>query len=159
MPKSRGIQKNAFTTMLRDLKAVYTDTWFLPKDNFAETVDVWYKALGGFSYDELKRAFDEYVKTHDRPPAPSQIRELVYSTQEGEARTPQFDEDAYWSQNRFWVLQDLNGYHLNEFIVSAAEGPEEIAQWLTAKGYDLTGTVLKPVDYRTYRPKRRPLGN
>lgn len=154
----KGIMKSTLETMLRDLKAVYTDTWFLPADKFAASVDAWHRALGSHSYDELKGAFDEYIKTHDRPPAPSQIRELILSTQDGEARTPQFSEADYWSQHRYWVLEDLNGYHLNDFIVSAAEGADDIAAWLTSKGYDLTGTVLKPADYKPYRPRRLSFG-
>ena len=72
MPRpNKGIMKEALATMLRDLKVIYTDTWFLPKDSFDSSVNAWYKALGGFTYDQLRAAFDAYVSTHDKPPVPS----------------------------------------------------------------------------------------
>ena len=72
MPRpNKGIMKEALATMLRDLKVIYTDTWFLPKDSFDSSVNAWHKALGGFTYDQLRAAFDAYVSTHDKPPVPS----------------------------------------------------------------------------------------
>lgn len=153
MATRKEVMRSTLEKMLRDLKTVYTDTWFLPADKFAASVDAWYKALGTYSYDSLKKAFDEYVKTHDRPPMPSQIRELVFSTESPEERTPQFDPALYWQQYHYYVLLDLEGYHINEFVMSSEFGPDDVADWLRSRGWDLTGTILRPVDYATYEPK------
>lgn len=158
MPEKRKkttINKHAFMTMMRDLKTVFTESWFLPEESFEASFNAWHRALGDFSYDELRRAFDEYIRTNEKPPVPSQIRELVYQTADAEKKQPEFSEAEYWEVNNYWVLLDLNGYHLNETVAPTEVSSDTIREWLVKSGYDLTGTILKPVDFKTYKPKYR----
>lgn len=73
----RKIMKPVFKKLMVDLKAIYTDSWFLPEDNLAASIDAWYKTLGDLTIDQLRRGIEAYVANNSKPPAPSQIRELA----------------------------------------------------------------------------------
>ena len=109
---SKGIMKTTLEKMLRDLKSIYTDTWFLPKDNWASAVDVWHRALGSFTYDQLHAAFNAYVERESKPPVPSQIRELVYELQDNQGAASSItDTFILWSvtdkETGMRVCQDI----------------------------------------------------
>lgn len=158
MPKKNtGIMKEALTSMLRDLKTIYTDTWFLAKENFSSAADAWYKALSNYSYDQLRDAFDRYVQNNSKPPTPSQIRELIFDKAETQPKT--FDPDAFWREFNYWVLTDLRGYFINEIIADASCTEDDIAEHFKKLGHDMTGTVLKKETFAAYKPKYLPAPN
>lgn len=158
MPKKNtGIMKEALTSMLRDLKTIYTDTWFLAKENFNSAADAWYKALGNYSYDQLRDAFDRYVQNNSKPPTPSQIRELIFDKAETQQTT--FDPDTFWREFNYWVLTDLRGYFINEIIASTDHTADDIAEHFKKLGHDMTGTVLKKEIFGKYKPKYLPAPN
>lgn len=158
MPKKNtGIMKEALTSMLRDLKTIYTDTWFLAKENFNSAADAWYKALSNYSYDQLRDAFDRYVQNNSKPPTPSQIRELIFD--KVETQPAAFDPEAFWREFNYWVLTDLRGYFINEIIASTDHTADDIAEHFKKLGYDMTGTVLKKETFGKYRPKYLPAPN
>lgn len=147
MPKAK-IMREPFYGMLRDLKVIYTDAWFLPADAFKSQADAWYKALSDLGYDYLKGAFDEWIRTSPKPPTPSQIRDIAIRLMRGAAEG-QIQVDPL-EQFNYWVLLDLKGHHINELLASKDMTADDIRKYLTSKGYKEEGTVLKAVDYRTY---------
>lgn len=150
MPRPK-VMKEPFYAMLRDLKAVYTDAWFLPADAFKSQAEAWYKALSDISYDYLKGAFDEWIRTSAKPPAPSEIRDIALRHMYGAAEGMEtVDPLEQWT---YWVLLDLNGHHINEVLASKEKTADDIRQYLTSRGYPENGTVLKAVDYKNYHPK------
>lgn len=152
MANSKGIMKPVLGAMLQDLKTVYTDTWFLPADSFQSAVAAWHKVLGEFNYDQLRAAFDEYVRTHDKPPMPSVIRDIVL---QGSPQTATLDPTEIWKHLNYWVLIDLDGYHINETTASQDMTEDDVAAYFRRAGQDMAGTVLLKVNYADYLPKYR----
>lgn len=146
--------KSVFRNVMTDLRTIYTDSWFLSDENLSTTLDTWYKALSNLTYDQLRRAVDEYIAHNDKPPMPSQIREIALSQTETQQTT--FDPEAFWQQFDYWVLTDLQGYHMNEIIAEAGDTADSIAEYFKKLGQDMNGTVLKKVDFATYKPKYIP---
>lgn len=152
MANSKGIMKPVLGNMLQDLKTVYTDTWFLPADSFQSAVTAWHKVLGDYTYDQLRTAFDEYVRTHDRPPMPSVIRDIVL---QGSPQTAPQDPAEVWRRLNYWVLVDLDGYHINETTAAPELTEDDVAAYFRRAGQDMAGTVLLKVNYSDYVPKYR----
>lgn len=151
--------RTVFNRLLGDLKTIYTDEYFLPKDTFSQASEMWYQVLGNFTADQIRAAFNEYAKTHDRPPMPSQIRELILDMSDEKKTAPTFDPEAFWREFNYWVLTDLRGYFINEIIASAEDTQDDIAAYFKKLGHDLTGTVLKKEVFGKYRPKYLPAPN
>lgn len=151
--------RTVFDKLLRDLKSIYTDEYFLPKDNFTQAADMWYQVLGGFTADQIRAAFNEYAKTHDRPPMPSQVREIIYELSDDRKTAPTFDPAAFWREFNYWVLTDLRGYFINEIIADASCTEDDIAEHFKKLGNDMSGTVLKKEVFGEYRPKYLPAPN
>lgn len=141
------------------MKTIYTDEFFLPKDTFTQAADMWYKVLGNFTADQIRAAFNEYAATHDRPPMPSQIREIIFDLSDEKKAAPTFDPDAFWREFNYWVLTDLRGYFINEIVADASFTADDIANHFRAAGYDLSGTTLKKEVFGEYRPKYLPAPN
>lgn len=151
--------RTVFDKLLRDLKAVYTDEYFLPKDNFTKAADMWYQVLGDFTADQIRAAIHEYAKTHERPPMPSQIRDLIFDMSDEKKTAQTFDPEAFWKEFNYWVLTDLQGYFINEIVAAADYTMDDIAEHFRSLGHDMSGTVLKTVAFGKYQPKYLPAPN
>lgn len=151
--------RTVFNRLLGDLKTIYTDEYFLPKDTFSQASEMWYQVLGNFTADQIRAAFNEYAKTHDRPPMPSQIRELIFDMSDEKKTAPTFDPEAFWREFNYWVLTDLRGYYINEIIASTDHTADDIAEHFKKLGHDMTGTVLKKETFAAYKPKYLPAPN
>lgn len=150
--------KAVFRTLMTDLRTVYTDSWFLSDENLGATLETWYNALCDLNYDQLKRAIDEYISTNEKPPMPSQIRQMAL-TKEGSQPPLAFDTNAFWRQFNYWVLTDLRGYFINEIVAEASLTADDVAEHFKKAGYDLSGTTIKKEEHGKYRPKYLPAPN
>lgn len=152
MAKNKGIMKPVLATMLQDMKTIYTDTWFLPPDSFQSAVEAWHKVLGEYSYDQIRAAFERYMTTHDKPPMPSLIRDII---REGIPQDTTYNPEEIWRHLNYWVLVDLEGYHINETTAALEMTEDDVAACFRATGQDMAGTILLKVKYAEYMPKYR----
>ena len=70
--------KDEFKTIVKGLKAVYTDPKFIP-DQYA--FDMWYGLLKDMSYEECAKSTQVYMMSEKFPPVPSDIRGMLVKAQ------------------------------------------------------------------------------
>lgn len=76
--------KDEFKILCKGMKAVYTQSTFLPD---ADAFKVWYRLLEDLDYTVAQAAIQKYILTNKFPPTVADIREYVVSVQAGEKRS------------------------------------------------------------------------
>ena len=141
-----AVNYDDFLGFVNRMKSVYTYQSFIPTSS---ALMEWYRALKDLTLDKLNRAFDLYTRTNSNPPTVAQLRECANTITD----TQQFNEAEYFGEHTYWVLEDLNGYYINECISQVPMDGEDVRKYFISCGYDMSGTKLFPTDFRTYRPK------
>lgn len=146
VPRRIVVSRDDFLKFVGRMKSVYGQNYFIQT---TASVNEWHKALGDIPLRKLNEAFDIYIQANAEPPSVAQLRAIANSL----TTKSSFDEEEYWEEHDYWVLTDLNGYHINEFITPKPCSAEDMRAWLVQRGYKMDGTVLKPYGFSEYRPK------
>jgi hypothetical protein len=147
MERDGQVNRDKFLAFVRRMKEVYPQNYFIPT---VASANEWLRALADIPIGKLNTAFDEYVKKNDNPPSVAELRTIAL----GLVERHQFDPDEYWGEHNYWVLTDLEGYHINECITAKAITADE-ARLYFDKNYEREGTVLRPYEFGAYHPKYR----
>lgn len=88
-----------FKVLAKGMKAVYTQSWFLPD---ADAVNIWYKLLKDLDYAVANVAIQKYMLTNRKEPTVADIRELASAVVVG--------EKPLWSDGWEEVLRAISKY-------------------------------------------------
>lgn len=88
-----------FKILVKGLKAVYCEPWFLPD---AEAIKTWYGLLGDLDYMVLNAAVQKYMLTHRENPKPADLRDMATSVSNG--------DDADWGKAWETVLKAIRNF-------------------------------------------------
>lgn len=88
-----------FKVLAKGMKAVYTQSWFLPD---ADAVNIWYKLLKDLDYAVANVAIQKYMLTNRKEPTVADIRELASAVVVG--------EKPLWSDGWEEVLRAISMY-------------------------------------------------
>lgn len=146
-----AISKDDFLKFVAKMKGVFPQNYFIPT---TASANEWYKALREYTLAQLTAAFETYIKINTNPPSVAELRNIIKSAKV----STEFNEVEYWGEHTYWVLTDLDGHILNECITESPIGADEVRAWFAYCGYEMSGTVIKPMDYHKYRPKYRQGG-
>lgn len=145
-PRGDSISRDDFMKFVAKMKEVFPQNFFIPT---IASANEWYKALREYRLDQLTQAFETYIKINTNPPSVAELRNIVSISK----KRDQFDEKVYWESHTYWVLTDLDGNYINECISEVPCTADEIRAFFVGCGYDLSGTVLKPIAYKDAHPK------
>lgn len=90
---------NEFKILAKGMKAVYTQSWFLPD---ADALNIWYKLLEDLDYAVANVAIQKYMLTNRKEPTVADIRELAASVTVG--------DKPLWSDGWEEVLRAISIY-------------------------------------------------
>lgn len=141
-----AISRDDFLKFVAKMKEVFPQNYFIPT---VASANEWYKALREYNLAQLTMALETYVKLNANPPSVAELRNIIVASK----TRVQFDENEYWGSHTYWILTDLDGHTLNECISENPITVDEVRAWFISCGCDMTGTVIKPYEYRKYRPK------
>lgn len=102
-----------FKVLAKGMKAVYTQSWFLPD---ADAVNIWYKLLKDLDYAVANVAIQKYMLTNRKEPTVADIRELASAVVVG--------EKPLWSDGWEEVLRAISrfgSYRETEALQSMTE--------------------------------------
>lgn len=142
------MDKNEFKTLVKAMKAVYTDPKFIP-DNYA--FSVWYELLKDIPYDVCNVAIQKYIMTKTFNPTIADIRQLAT-----EIITPErLSEGAAW--NLVFKAISNSSYHAEEEFAKlpvdcqkAVGSPAMLREWALMEISEVN-TVIQSNFMRSYR--------
>ena len=140
--------KQEFTTLVRGMKAAYSDPKFLP-DEYAVTV--WYGMLKDIPYKDASKAITDIMRTSPYPPTIADITQKVY---QANAREEMSGPEA-WSYVRK-AIQNSNYNSEQEFAklprsVQKAIGTSDNLKELAAMDAQTVESVEQSHFIRAYR--------
>lgn len=105
--------KKEFTVLCKGMKAVYTQSTFLPD---TDAFEVWYRLLEDLDYTIAQAAVQKYMLTNKFPPSVADIREYAVSVRTGDKKT--------WSEG--WeevtkAIRNFGSYREEEALESMSE--------------------------------------
>lgn len=105
--------KDEFKILCKGMKAVYTQSTFLPD---ADAFKVWYSLLQDLDYTIAQAAIQKYMLTNEFPPTIADIRKNAVSVQAGDKKT--------WSEGWEEVMKaigNFGSYREEEALESMSE--------------------------------------
>lgn len=123
-----------FKVLAKGMKAVYTQSWFLPD---AEALKIWYELLKDLDYAVTNIAIQKYMLTNKKEPTVADIRELVVSVKVGEKPS--------WSDGWEEVLRAISMYGMYreaEALLSMTELTRKVVKRLGFKNICISENIM-----------------
>ena len=141
------MEREQFKTIVKGLKATYTDPKFIPD---AYSFEMWFKMLEDLSYEALSTACYRYIQTGKFPPTIADLREMV-----AKVATPQITEGEAWQYVLKAVRNSIYGAEeeytkLPEVVQKAVVSPANLREMAQMKSDELH-TVEKAQFLRVFR--------
>lgn len=149
------LSRKEFFTLVKGMKAVYTQPTFLP-DN--DSIEVWYQLLNDIPYPSLNIAIQSYMKINESsfPPSPAALRK--YATRGGDTG----DESRVmeeWALVRKGLRNSIYNYEeefakLPALAQKAVGSPFTMREWAQLEESELS-TVIQGNFIRTWKMVRQ----
>lgn len=123
-----------FKILAKGMKAVYTQSWFLPD---AEAIKIWYELLKDLDYAVTNIAIQKYMLTNKKEPTVADIRELVVSVKVGDKPS--------WSDGWEEVLRAISmygWYREKEALLSMSEITRKAVKRLGFKNICMSENIM-----------------
>lgn len=125
--------KEEFTILCKGMKAVYTQSTFLPD---ADAFTIWYRLLEDLDYTVAQAAIQKYILTNKFPPTIADIRENAALVQTGDKKT--------WSDGWEEVMKAIRhfgSYREEEALESMSELTRNVVRRLGFRNICMSGNV------------------
>ena len=125
---------NEFKILVKGMKAVYAEPWFLPD---AEAIKIWFQLLGDLDYKVANAAIQKYILTNKKAPTIADIRELTTTVAIG--------EKPLWSDGWEEVLNAIRrfgSYREEEALEAMTETTRRTVQRLGFKNICMSENIM-----------------
>lgn len=125
--------KEEFTILCKGMKAVYTQSTFLPD---ADAFTIWYRLLEDLDYTVAQAAIQKYILTNEFPPTIAAIRKYAVSVRAGEKLS--------WSDGWEEVMKAIRhfgSYREEEALESMSELTRNVVRRLGFRNLCMSGNV------------------
>lgn len=150
------MNQEQFKTLVKGMKAVYTQPTFIP-DN--DAILVWYSMLKDLSYEQASAAIQKHMMQEKFPPTIADIREKA--SELSETRTDELSETEAWAI--VWKAICKSSYHSEEEFDKLPDDLKKVVgshgqlrAWAIDEGFNIgvESSNFKR-DYRNYMQQKR----